>query len=318
MVTREISGVTRIARGYTPAERWVVHFSDGASAFAKVGASPLTAGFLRDEARVYRQLSADFMPQLLGFEDDPERPLLLLEDLSAARWPPPWEPGDLERLSATLERVAASQPMPDQLPALTDDFPRSGYGWLDVAHAPEPFLALGLCSKQWLVRALPRLLEAQAAAVLEGDALVHGDLRSDNLCLFPERVVLVDWNGARRGNIRFNLAFLAPSVRLEGGPPPEELAGEDPPFAALVSGYFAGRAGLPVIPDAPKVRWIQLRQLRIALPWAVRALGLDTLDLPWARTAIAGLDAERARGSIDEVTWRAQVDEVESDASASI
>ncbi|HEY3235528.1 MAG TPA: hypothetical protein VGJ84_12495, partial [Polyangiaceae bacterium] len=60
---------------------------------------------------------------------------------------------------------------------------------------------------------------------------------------------------------------------------PEELVGDDGAFAAIVSGFFAARAGLPMIPDAPRVRWIQLEQLRIALPWVARVLGLPPPDL---------------------------------------
>ena len=48
----------------------------------------------------------------------------------------------------------------------------------------------------------------------------------------------------------------------------------DPNLVSLVTGYFAARAGLPVIPHAPLVREVQLTQLRVALPWAARALGL--------------------------------------------
>ena len=75
--------------GYTPAARWLVRRNSGETAFAKVGTTPGTAGALRKEAAVYRQLEADFMPRTLGWQDHPEAPLLLLEDLSACRWPPP-------------------------------------------------------------------------------------------------------------------------------------------------------------------------------------------------------------------------------------
>ena len=47
-----------------------------------------------------------------------------------------------------------------------------------------------------------------------------------------------------------------------------------PEVAALVSGFFASRAGLPIIPDAPFVRRVQREQLSTALPWVQRALGL--------------------------------------------
>lgn len=212
----------RVERGYTPAERWHITFENGSTAFAKVGSTPATSQWLRAEHAVYAQIDAGFMPRFIAFEDHPERPLLLLEDLSAAAWPPPWRAGDVERLLETLRRVAATPLARGALPDLELDRGRFA-GWLNVERDPSPFLGLGLCSEEWLDSALPSLLIAQDLAMLSGSELVHGDLRSDNLCFLPERVVLVDWNGARRGNAAFDLAALAPSLRLEGGPLPEEI-----------------------------------------------------------------------------------------------
>jgi thiamine kinase-like enzyme len=118
--------------------------------------------------------------------------------------------------------------------------------------------------------------------VLRGESLTHTDVRSDNLCFVGERVVLVDWNWTRRGHPSADLAFWLPSLETEGGPPPETILPDSGSFAAVLSGYFASRAGCPIIPDAPLVRKVQLEQLLSALPWAVRALGLPPLDGPRA------------------------------------
>ena len=48
----------------------------------------------------------------------------------------------------------------------------------------------------------------------------------------------------------------------------------EPEYAAWLLGFFAARAGLPPIPDAPGVRPIQLAQLEVVLPWACRLLAL--------------------------------------------
>jgi hypothetical protein len=58
----------RAARGYTPAERWVVQLADGRSAFVKAAVDDMTAAWLRTEQRVYAALGATFMPALLGWE----------------------------------------------------------------------------------------------------------------------------------------------------------------------------------------------------------------------------------------------------------
>ena len=73
----------RLERGYTPAERWVVALEDGRSVFVKAAVNDLTAGWLRDEHRMYAALEARFMARMLGWADG-DRPMLVLEDLSEA------------------------------------------------------------------------------------------------------------------------------------------------------------------------------------------------------------------------------------------
>ena len=46
-------------------------------------------------------------------------------------------------------------------------------------------------------------------------------------------------------------------------------------LAAMLAGVWAAAAGLPPPPTAPDVRAAQLTQLRVALPWAARQLGLE-------------------------------------------
>jgi hypothetical protein len=263
--------------GYTPAERWIVSAGEGLSAFVKIGVTPFTAEALRAEARSYRLLQGDFLPALIGFDDRDERPLLVLESLDHGYWPPPWRPGDVERVLEMLARVAAVRPSSADLPSL-EDMRAEFSSWTEVERDPIPFLSLGLCSRGWLARALPTLLRAEAAAVLDGDDLVHGDVRSDNLCLLPDRALLVDWNFACRGNARLDRAAAAPSIAAEGGPSPDELLPGEPELVSAIAGFFAARAGLPRIADAPRVRWVQQRQLVQALPWATRVLGLPPLD----------------------------------------
>jgi Ser/Thr protein kinase RdoA (MazF antagonist) len=152
--------------------------------------------------------------------------------------------------------------------------------WADVATNPTEFLRLRLCSEAWLKRALPSLAEAAAEAPLAGEDVLHLDVRSDNLCFRGAQAVLVDWNHVCLGNRKLDIAFWLPSLHSEGGPEPEMVVSLEAEWPAVVSGYFAARAGLPPIPQAPTVRGVQLRQLRAALPWAVRALGLQPLDGP--------------------------------------
>jgi thiamine kinase-like enzyme len=111
-----------------------------------------------------------------------------------------------------------------------------------------------------------------------GDDLVHGDVRSDNLCFVGDRVVPVDWNWACRGNGMIYIAGWLPSLRLEGGSPPDAVLPGQPHLAAVISGYFAARAGLPVEQASPEIRALQHAQLQVALAWALIALGLPPLE----------------------------------------
>jgi hypothetical protein len=257
--------------GYSPAARWRVRTVDGDRVFVKMARSDHTRRALRTEHEVLRDLRVDFAPQLIGFADDAEHPLLAIEDLGAAFWPPPWAPALLEQVRDTLARMHG---MTTPLPAFDLVHAGEDRGWGAVAEDPAPFLALGLASPSQLDAALPALIGAEERAVLAGDSLTHFDIRSDNLCLAARGVVLIDWNLACRGNPELDLGFWLPSLEMEGGPPPETFLPEHPHVAAWVSGFFAARAGLPVIPEAPRVRDVQRRQLEPAWPWALRALGL--------------------------------------------
>jgi aminoglycoside phosphotransferase (APT) family kinase protein len=125
---------------------------------------------------------------------------------------------------------------------------------------------------------LPSLLAASQECVLAGDCFLHFDVRSDNVCFEGDRTVLVDWNWAVIGNPVIDVAAWLPSLEAEGGPPPEEILPDAPEAASLVAGFFAARAGLPPPATAPRVREVQLAQLRSALPWAARALALVPPD----------------------------------------
>jgi hypothetical protein len=262
--------------GQTAAARWRVTLTGGTRAFLKIGATIESAAWIRDEHLAYAQLrGAAFLPQLLGFHDDGDRPVLAIEDLGTARWPPPWDEGAVAAVLACLEEVHGTSP-PSDLPDAARHQARFAGAWREVADAPAAFLSLGLCGPRWLEGAVPTLAAAAGRAAAEGTALLHWDVRSDNLCLLGDRAMLVDWNWACVGNPRWDLAFWLPSLEAEGGPPPEAvMTGDDvPALAAIVAGYFCLHAGGPEIPEAPHVRPLQRMQARTALPWAARALGL--------------------------------------------
>ena len=261
--------------GYTHQRRAIATLRDGRRVFLKQAVDAATDSWLRAERTVYQHVTGPFIARMLDWIDEPAA-TLVLEDLSAETWPPPWSDGGVGAVLDALEAIAAQRP-PVGLPNATDHTMVSP-GWCEVADDPREFLALGLCGERWLEDALPTLVAAEAAAPLDGSALLHGDVRSDNLCLRPTGAVFVDWNIALVGNPALDVAFWLPSLAYEGGPRPEAcpvpIAAE---LAAFVAGFLAVRAGRPLLPHALRVREVQKLQLAEALPWAVRVLGLPPI-----------------------------------------
>jgi Phosphotransferase enzyme family len=269
----EVRSLTRVqSSGYTVAYHGIAELADGTTAFVKAATEPVTAGFIRDEQRVLGALRGPFVPAVLAMDAE-DLPLLVLEDLRAAHWPPPWDEGQIDAVRDALSAVAATPP-PAAAPAIDVHRDRLVTGWAEIEADQGPFLSLGVCSADWLTNALPTLREASETAPIEGEALLHLDVRSDNLCIAERGAVLVDWNHACVGNADLDLAAWLPSLRLEGGPEPDEMLPGAAGFAALLAGFFGSRAGLPAPPTAPQVRPFQLAQLRVSLPWAARQLDL--------------------------------------------
>ena len=208
---------------------------------------------------------------MVGWEDHESAPMLVLEDLSAGKWPPPW---DERRIELVLAQIRAMHGAKVSLERYAQVHGSRRANWQTVAERPETFLRLGLADARWLENALPLLLREEARCSVDGDSLTHWDLRSDNMCFAGSRVVFVDWNNACLSNPQLDIGFWLPSLAHEGGPKPERILPDAPEVAARVSGFFAALAGLPPVRDAPKVRVVQRQQLVTALAWVVRALEL--------------------------------------------
>lgn len=275
-----VSRVREVEGGFTDARRGVLVLDDGRTAFFKASVDELTAKWLRDEHRIYGAPSlrdATFLPRLVAW--DPADPLLVIEDLSDGRRPPPWSPGDVRLLLDGFAAIHAA-PVPEGLPTMglgTDDW-LTFHGWRLLRSDPSDFLRVGLCTERWLEGSIDALAEAEAGFDLSGESLLHLDVRSDNLAL-RDHAVFFDWNWARRGNPELDVAFSLPNLALEGGPGPWDVMAGSPEAAAIVAGFFCRQASLPTggPGDPPAaVRDFQRRQGRVALDWAARALGLPS------------------------------------------
>lgn len=298
VIRRVPIGAEPVAGGYSGAGRWRVFFADDTTAFVKVGTTPWTERAVRQEAAVYEDCDWPFAPRMYGADlglDLGEPPLIVLEDLGVGHWPPPWSAERIARVRSTLDEVAQTPP-PSSLGRLADLRELLMRGWSEVAADPVAFLALGLCSPEWLQAALPILVEAEESVDLDGETLTHFDVRSDNVCCLSSRTVLVDWANACVAHPLTDLLLWLPSLHAEGGPAPEAILPDAPIGAvAVLAGFWAANAGRAAPVDAPGVREVQLRQLRTALPWAARTLGLPepqgVADIPQDPTIPTGREA---------------------------
>src|SRR5262245_40294502 len=174
---------------------------------------------------------------------------VLRDHLSRQHWPPPWNERQIE---LTLAQINALHNTTATLETYAEAHGNGELNWQAVAADPEPFLSLRMADVQWLEAVLPSLIQNVEACSTVGQSVTHWDLRSDNICLMAERAVFIDWNAACLSNPKLDLGFWLPSLAYEGGPAPEKILPDAPEVAAWVAGYFAARAGLPEISDAPR------------------------------------------------------------------
>jgi aminoglycoside phosphotransferase (APT) family kinase protein len=273
---RRVVGAEAAAGGHTTAWRGRLTLEDGRTVFVK-SAKAEAAAPLRREAMVLQVLDgAPFAARLLEWRDG-EDATLVIEDLSGAHWPPPY-PVDTAPLFDALDQLAAIS-VPDGLSPSEDWNARAQSRWSCVAAEPKPLLSLQVCSPAWLEQNIDALVAAESRIDLRGDALVHNDVYSGNLCFTGRRCVLVDWGTAVRGNHELDVAFAVLSVLAEGGLLPRRaLLADEGAWAARLAGHNALEAPAPLpnwaAPDST-LRQDQLGDLRIALTWAARALGLE-------------------------------------------
>jgi hypothetical protein len=257
--------------GYSSADRFSVTLADGRNVFVKSAVVEHLAAWLRREHEVYSTLRGAFIPELAGWDDDGERAVLAIEDLSDADWTVRWDAARIGAVRASLAEIARSAPPPNTAP-VEESFSGLFGRWEVVADDPAPFLSSGLRDAAWLQRSLPAILEAAGSAPVAGSRLCHLDVRSDNLCFRGGTAVLVDWNWACLANPEVDVAAWLPSLRLEGGPPPWELLPGAGGLAAFISGVWAAVVGLPPPETAPNVRAMQRAQLAVGLDWLDREL----------------------------------------------
>ena len=265
--------------GLSAAHRFSVRLDDGSRVFVKAATDEDTSRWLHTEHLVLSTMSSAIMPRIVAWLQPVDAwPVLITEDLSHAYWPAShagvtWREGDFDLVFAAIDHLSS---LPAN-PALRTLVNRRSSIWSTIAAKPDPFLRLGLCSDRWFANAIDVLIDAERNADIMGESFVHGDIRSDNICLLGSQVKFVDWSHAARGSSTYNLAQVLPTLHLEGGPPPYEVMPNGGSHAALMCASSVQRLGA----DQGMPGWLKdvfKRLIAIQLEWAASSLGLPKPD----------------------------------------
>jgi Ser/Thr protein kinase RdoA (MazF antagonist) len=215
-------------------------------------------------------------------EGDDEWVALVFDVVDGAPPPLPWTTASAARALSAVDafsRRATPCPVPSVRPA-ADLLTVELSAWRVLAAEPpadlDPWEAARL---DWLA-AVPDRLSSRGG--LDGETLVHLDLRADNLLLTPGGgVVLLDWAWACQGPAWLDTVVLALDVAVHGGLDPGPLVADLPVVAAAdprdVTDLLAGLAGTwaatmrrPAPPSLPTLRPFQRRFHDAALDWVRR------------------------------------------------
>ncbi len=283
------------AGGFSPGIASRIQTVDGGRYFVK-GAGPVpnrdTPGMHRREAQVLAAMPDGVaVPRLLWSYDDEETGwvLLVFQDIEGRHPRMPWRIDELDRVMDGLARIADAltpSPIPVSLAgSARRAFDRSINGWQQLAEGPPSDLDR---LDAWSRRNLDRLveLESQSPVAVDGDTLLHLDVRADNILLAGNEVWLFDWASACVGAPWVEAIGFAPSVAMQGGLRPEQLLTRYPaarsadPAAitaavAATAGYFTHRALQPPPPGLPTLREFQAAQGAVARDWTTIRTGLS-------------------------------------------
>ncbi len=287
---------TSSTSGFSPGYAAIVETSDGHELFVKAVSPEQNPGspvLARREIIAAAALPPEaHAPRLLWSADDDEWVVLGFEAVRGRSPELPWRPADLTRCLAIVDELSRCRPLPGHgLGSAREIFGAQFRGWAairdgdglvstgapggaeSVAHSAG---ALGT----WAVTHLDALidLEQGAASAVEGEALVHGDLRADNILLDGPRTSVIDWPHACVGAPWFDLVSMLPSVAMQGGGDAQELFAAQPlassvdvrdlrSVLAAVAGQLAYDSLVPAPLNIPNLRAFQCAQAVEALTW---------------------------------------------------
>jgi aminoglycoside phosphotransferase (APT) family kinase protein len=260
--------------GFSPGTADRVVTAAGDRAFVKAVSpelNPDSVELHRAEVRVAAQLPRGLpVPRLLGHVEVAGWVVLVFDDVAGRHPHLPWTHADLTAVLDGLQQLAD-----DATPCPVTDLPTAADRLDGLFRGADRMAADGV-----VVPFLSELqaLSRRALGCLDGDTLVHSDLRADNVLLTPGGAVFVDWPWACRGPAWLDTLLLLMEVQRLGGHDVDALLATSPVIASAdpddltavlagAAGYFLDAARRPAPPGLPTVRAFQRVQGEALMAW---------------------------------------------------
>lgn len=275
---RAIEAVTQHG-GYSPGTADRIVTEHGTRFFVKsVGTSvnPSSPDILRKEITVMQSLPEyQFGAGMVGSYDDGQWVAVVFNDIDG-RHPDFTDKHDRKLVSDALQ-LLISKPLSreacEKLPSLTDDVLMPFNGWKAIKDSP---LAN---NDEWVANNLNLLLtlSSTAASRLQGNFLVHSDLRKDNIMISGNQALIIDWPWAAHGAPWFDALTILIDAKVHdvsfdlvqgiSSSPILSLVPDDDinSVTAGIAGYFLDSSRKPAPPGLDALRPFQFRQGMVAL-----------------------------------------------------
>lgn len=215
-----VASAAAVSTGFSPGLASILNLANGQRIFVKAASAkdePVTAGLHQAEEWIVSRLPSEVpAPRFLWGHGDGDWAVVAFAAIDGRPPTTPWVPDELDRVLDALTSLAAVPGARQlELPPTGPDLARTCAGWQGLTDRPDPELGDLV---PWAADRLDALVEWERHVLVacEGESIVHGDLRADNVVLTDDSVYLVDWPYATRGAPWLDLAGMLPSVVMQG------------------------------------------------------------------------------------------------------